>query len=153
MNVFTLISLRKLLLPGMCVAMLTQCDRNPPVVESPPTPAELPEMELPIVEEEEETPPAVLEDVIQGVWQSSNMDRLDSAPEKIQIDFRANGELTMIVYQRGQSQQEGRYEVSGNSLTLQIEGQEEDAIKTTFDGKTLTIIDVDNEDEVAFTKL
>ncbi len=102
-----------------------------------------------------EGPPAVvkLEDVIRGVWQSTDLERMDSAPEKIQLDFRANGEVTMIIYRRGHFQKEGKYEVVDGKLTLQITGQEGDTVDTKFDGKTLTIIDVDSGNEVDFEKL
>lgn len=61
--------------------------------------------------------------------------------------------MTLISYNRGQLQWEGTYEVKGNELTLTMEGQEADTIQTTFDGKTLTIIDVDNDEKVEFQKL
>ncbi len=156
MNVFTLISRRKSLVSGMYVAMitlsLTQCDKPSAPVSEEGRSAEVAN-EVSSQPVEPNAPPPILEEIIQGVWQSSKLDGLDNAPEKIQIDFRANGELTLISYNRGQLQWEGTYEVKGNELTLTMEGQEADTIQTTFDGKTLTIIDVDNDEKVEFQKL
>lgn len=133
---------------------LTQCSKSPEpeseteMVEETPTETPAPE-----TSESDDGAPPKLEDVIQGVWESSNLDRTNNAPEKIQIDFRANGELTMHIFLEGQSQQEGRYEIVDGKLHLHILGQEEDTVDTKFDGETLTIIDVNSEDEVDFQKL
>lgn len=150
-----LIDILKLcLLLALGATALTHCREKP----SPVNPDDVPEETATVLENEPESdlkegPPPKLEDIIRGVWQSTNIEGLDPAPEKIQLDFRGNGELTMIIYKKGLDQLEGKYEVKGDELWLQIKGQESDAVKTTYEDETLTVIDVTNGDEVEFRKL
>ena len=154
MNASIIVSPGSLLALAVSLVMLVQCEDKP----QPDPPDRQPDSEA--VAGDASKPsgkPArpLLEDIITGVWESSNpekLEQLSSAPEKIQIDFRSNGEATLIIY-GSDYQKEGEYEVKGDELKLRFHGEEEDAVKTKFDGKTLTVIEVASGDEVEFQKL
>ncbi|MCH1503615.1 hypothetical protein OAV21_05055 [bacterium] len=93
-----------------------------------------------------------LEKVIRGVWLAESPESLDGAVEKIQLDFRAEGKVTMIVFNPGESPPtDGVYEVSGD--VLKIIFNKDEPIETNYDGQTLTVIDTANEQQVDFEKL
>lgn len=93
-----------------------------------------------------------LEEVLRGVWLAQSPESLDGAVEKIQLDFRADGEVTMIVFNPGESPPtEGVYEVSGDDLKILF--NKDEPVETTYDGKILTVIDTANEQQVDFEKL
>lgn len=142
--------LRSLGFVGLTVCFLAHCEKpQDPVPEtdaaSTPTAAAVPQ--------DEPVEKSRLQDIIRGVWQSSDTSDLDDPPEKIELDFRADGEVTMTIYNRGRTQQNGRYVVEGDNLQLTFEGQEEDDVQSTFDGTSLTIIDGRNDYSVPFHKL
>ncbi len=148
----SIISFSKLAVLALSVTMFTHCGKSPAPSESaegessPATDASGSTAEV-VVEKR------ILEEIIQGVWESTNHDLLDAQVEKIQIDFRGNGELTMIIYNQGEQQQEGHYQVTGDALSIQIIGQEEDDVSTRWDGTVLTVIDREAGQEVTFEKL
>ena len=93
-----------------------------------------------------------LEEVIRGVWLAESPESLDGAVEKIQLDFRENGEVTMIVFNPGESPPtNGVYEVSGDELKIVF--NKDEPVETKYDGKVLTVIDTQNEQQVDFEKL
>ena len=152
MNVSIITSLRNLLVPALSLVVLTQCgEKKPSPMET--VPAETPEAVSKPPEAKRERLP--LEKIVQGIWETSDPSQLEEvgSPEKIQIDFRANGEMTMIIYNKGESRSEGVYEVKGDELFLRIKGQEDDSVKTRYDGETLVVIDVASDTEMDFQKL
>ncbi|MFT4639022.1 MAG: hypothetical protein ACI8T1_002346 [Verrucomicrobiales bacterium] len=144
-------SLRNLLVPALSLVVLTQCGEKPSSTAPPPSATS--EMAPKESEPPKESP--LLEKIVQGIWETHDPAQLEEVgmPEKIQIDFRANGEMTMIVYNKGESRTEGEYQVKGDELFIRVISQEEDSIKTTYDGETLTVIDVDNDTKIGFQKL
>ena len=93
-----------------------------------------------------------LEEVIRGVWLAESPDSLGDSVEKVQLDFRENGEVTMIVFNPGESAPtDGVYEVSGDELRLLF--NKDEPVETTYDGTILTVIDTASEQQVDFEKL
>ncbi len=112
-------------------------------------------------QEERETPSPpppphadkTLEQFIIGVWETVNApDQVSTDVERITLDFRDGGELTMVIFPDN-SIQEGTYTVSGNDLKVVMKDQTEDAVATRYEDGVITVIDVANEQEVEFKKL
>ena len=132
--------LRGFVLPFVGVTMLSACGEKSASVQST--------VESSGSSTEEEKRPK-LEEVIRGVWMATSPEEINA--EKIQLDFRGEGEVTMIVFNPSEGPPtNGVYEVSGDELQIQFD--KDDPVKTTYDGKTLTVIDVNNDQQVAFEK-
>ena len=94
-----------------------------------------------------------LEQFIIGVWETVNApEQVSDDVERITLDFRESGELTMVIFPDN-SIQEGTYTVSGNDLKVVMKDQTEDAVATRYEDGVITVIDVANEQEVEFKKL
>ena len=93
-----------------------------------------------------------LEEVLRGVWLAESPESLDGDVEKIQLDFRDHGVVTMIVFNPGESPPlDGSYEVSGDDLKIVFDKNE--PVETRYDGKILTVIDTESDKQVGFEKL
>lgn len=129
------------LLPFVGVALLSSCGEKSGSVET--------KLESNIASAEEETRPK-LEEVIRGVWLAQSPEEVSAGVEKIQLDFRGDGEVTMIVFTPGEVITDGAYEVSGDDLKIQFDKSE--PVETSYDGKVLTVTDKNTDQSVRFEK-
>ena len=95
-----------------------------------------------------------LEQYLVGVWQTVNApEQVNDSVERITLDFREGGELTMVIFPNNTTPQEGTYTVSGNDLKIVMKDQTEDSVATRYEDGVITVIDVNADQEVEFKKL